>query len=198
MTKKAKIIIIVLGAIVVLAVVVIGLSMFSPTKLAVKQTVSDSIGRTNFNVEKILIKEDDWILARIVSTEQLDKGNPALVILRHEDGELVLKFGPGTSFSGFDLSEAGVPNTILSVLFGNSISADPIKNMLPYSDRYYTISVNTTSSSDIVGINIRINMLEPMSQNNIESAEIYKAEALEKIREWGFNSEDYDIIFTWL
>jgi hypothetical protein len=65
----------------------------------------------------------------------------------------------------------------------------------PYKTENYSIAESIDDDDSIV-IVIHINMLEPDPSdiNNLAIAESYKNEALNKIREWGFNPDDYNII----
>jgi len=74
--------------------------------------------------------------------------------------------------------------------------ADPAQYELPYFDTYYQINVGE-STRDRIGIEIKINMAKPISENNIRAGEMYKERGLEKIREMGFDPDDYSIRYSW-
>jgi len=76
--------------------------------------------------------------------------------------------------------------------------ADPIQYVLPYSTTFYGIRIGN-SIPDKVGVNIVLNIADPEGTNEtmMLRAEQIKREALDKIRELGFNPDDYIIEFSW-
>jgi len=80
--------------------------------------------------------------------------------------------------------------------------ADPIQNVLPYRSVFYSIGIGISTETKI-GLGIFINMPNPAinperaTENDIFVAERTKREALDKIRELGFNPDDYIIEYSW-
>lgn len=78
------------------------------------------------------------------------------------------------------------------------IAKYPILTRFPFVSTYYTILVDV--QNDEVFVAIRINMFEPDPdiENQVRQAEIYKQQALDKIREYGFDPSEYTITYVWL
>lgn len=75
----------------------------------------------------------------------------------------------------------------------------PILTHFPVVSTYYTILVDVSDDGK-TSITIRINMLEPDPdiESQARQAEIYKKQALDKIRELGFDPSKYKITYLWL
>jgi len=78
---------------------------------------------------------------------------------------------------------------------------NPIAEKIPYDSTYWSINYMTDpgNNSKIITLIITLNMQEPSPNrpNNVALANGYKAEALAKIREWGFNPDDFYISYRY-
>ena len=83
--------------------------------------------------------------------------------------------------------------------------ADPIQTVLPYFSTFYRIGLNGQGEGKVrIGVLIHMSappkMSDDLSQgemNDVMAAERIKGEAFEKIRELGFDPDDYIIEFNW-
>lgn len=93
---------------------IIFVALYSSYKQIDQNTAEEVIGKKlnsdNFNVTDRLVDRDGWKLMEIRTSDSND--NAAFAIFHYEDNQLVLKLGPGTSFSRYNLKEAGVPENI--------------------------------------------------------------------------------------
>lgn len=165
----------------------------------IKQEVVKEIGRQDFNVEAILVESGDWQLAKLVSTASDDVGNPALVILKKENGKMSLKFGPGTRFPRAELDSAGVPMPILDKLFDSPYVKDPIVNYLPYTTKFYSVELSSTDENTQEKKFLLVTVYEVprygIYATDEKKAE-YKIEITEWIRSLGLDPNNYTLIFT--
>ncbi len=210
--KRKAIIVTILVIIVGLCIVGVDVyySFFTPEKIKtnqIKQQVSKKIGRTNFTIQSIIVQTQGWELAQIVSTASADKGNPAYVILQQENGQMVLKFGPGTNFSKVSLGSAGVPLAIENALFGTSDdNLDPIVSHLPYTTNFYSVTYAGKLSSPggeneqlvqrtLLTVTIYIAPRFGITDTPQREAQ-YKAEIDQWIQSLGLDPSNYKMIFT--
>jgi len=95
----------------------------------------------------------------------------------------------------FSMKIGGFNNT---VEMERNLEQNPIMAHLPFNSTFYSIDATMDSDGRVAALLIRINMQEPTRENNIRAAEIYKSQALNAIREMGFNPEDFLIFYRWL
>lgn len=86
-------------------------------KVASEDVLVKKLNRTDFTITKTLVDDKGWRLVRIISTRSEDKGNTAYAVLHNEEGQTVLKAGPGTYFSSRVLTDSGVPGDIQKKIF---------------------------------------------------------------------------------
>lgn len=125
--------------------------------------------------------EYDWIRR---GQEWLDLGDIAISCLSQDQ----LIFGD-FDCDNLEVFRTGRAYTLVPVF--------PIEQHLPYQGRYYTIT-SLVDQDGALQIVIKINMKKPTRENNIRQAEIYQEQALDKIREFGFNPADFNIVTKWL
>jgi hypothetical protein len=85
----------------------------------IKQTIANEIERSDFKVDEIVIKDGDWALAKISSTNRSDSNNSSFNILRNESGTYRLILGPGTDFDIDSLIDNEVPESIIKYFHGD-------------------------------------------------------------------------------
>ena len=185
-------------------------SLQNRAKNDIKEVVAKKIDRKDFEVTEIVVEADGWQLARIASTAKQDEGNPAMVILHEENNQLVLKFGPGTSFEKTKLEAAGVPVAIQSVLFGPQQEAlDPIANHLPYQTNFYSVTYSgkysgpggsSKSGEKAVRKTLITITMYLVPRLNITDTPERRAKYAAEVRQWiqslGLNPNDYIITFN--
>lgn len=199
----AAIFFIVIGLFVTLAITNL-LSPEATTKNEIAKKVSENIGRQDFKVEQVLVESDGWYLAKISSTREVDVGNKALVILQKRDNNLVLKFGPGTSFDKEELMRAGIPNVILDALFGDQEKyfKDPIESYLPHTTNFYSIKSSSASGVDYIpGTKVTlITTIYEVPHLGIYATPEKKVEYQTEINNWikslGLDPSNYTVFFT--
>lgn len=208
--RQRRTIIFIIGVVIIGATAIgtiLILPSFSPENIIkgeIKEKVSERINRQDFIVKEILVETDGWYLARIESTRKEDEGNPGLVILYKEGGQMVLKFGPGTSFVKSDLQNASVPEAIIDAIFGGQSQyiTDPILSYLPHDTNFY--SVKYTPAED-EGVNGNTKKLLTVIIYEVPRLGIYatpekKAEYKAEIEDWmrsvGLDPNNYTLFFT--
>lgn len=141
-----------IGVIVVALLVPFALS-FTPENIKkneIKDSISKKISRDDFSVDEIIVEEDGWYYAKISFKENGgEHDNSSFAILHEEDGELVLKFGPGTSFDRGQLDTAGVPSVISKPQ--GSVPVDPIVKHLPYETDYFNVRIAAPPAEKLDG-----------------------------------------------
>ena len=195
--------VVIIVALAITAIVL--LPLFTPENIKkgeIKEEVSKKINRQDFDIEQILVDSDDWTLGRITSTNENDKGNPALVILHKENNRLILKFGPGTNFSKSELDKAGVPSTVQDAIFGGQSKyiTDPIIEYMPYDTNFYSVRYapnldakpGEEKALDITIYEVPRLGIYTTPQKKAE----YKAEVEEWIRSKGLDPTTYKIFFS--
>lgn len=121
----------------------------------IKRAISQKIHQSDFKVNKVIIEDNGWELAEISNKSG---ENLALAILHNENGGLVVRFGPGTSFDRKAMLDASVPDSIISKVIGGP-SADPIMSYLPHSTKFYKVTYggnSTVQGKDITTLYVYI------------------------------------------
>lgn len=206
--QQRKTILFIAGCIVIVVIAVISILLLlslTPENIKkgeIKEKVSQKINRQDFTVEQIVAESNDWTLGRITSTNENDRGNPALVILHKEGGQLVLKFGPGTGFSRSEFDTAGIPAAIQDAVFGGQSKyiTDPIIEYTPYETNFYSVNYRTNVDAkpgENKILNITIYEVPRLGiYATPEKKAQYKAEVEEWIRSKGLEPSAYRISFS--
>jgi hypothetical protein len=103
--------------VIIIAIVVSLITSEDQEAKNVKGAISESIDRADFDVNDIIIHDNDWYLVSIKSTSLKDKDNPAFTILKQVDNSLSTILGPGTAFSIEKLYSVGAPDSIVRYFF---------------------------------------------------------------------------------
>jgi hypothetical protein len=198
--KQAKLILILTGlAIVGLIAISVPFVISSVSqnikKSEVKAQVSQKLGgRQDFSVTDILVESNGWEVAKIESNNSEDPGNPGLVILHQENGQMILKFGPGTYFDKAALDAAGVPLNIENVVVSDKYVSDPILNYLPHQTSFYSVSYIGFKPTQL-----KVTVFE-VPRLNIYSTQAKRDQYTIEIKDWirslGLDPSNYTLVFT--
>ena len=102
--------------VIALVVSIVKMVTSDPETEAVKTTISESIGRTDFDITNIAVRDGDWYLVLVESTNEADAGNLTYMILKREGVKLTTVLGPSSAFSADILVATGVPDSIIEHL----------------------------------------------------------------------------------
>lgn len=129
-------------------------------------------------------------------TITLEEGETIKIFVRLElanDGDLAEWYA---AHSGEDLYATRIGDYEHDRQIEKELEENPVLKYLPYSGTYYSLYTYNTEEGT-VGINIKIHMHKPTRPGNIAAAEQYKAQALNKLRAFGLNPDDFTIIYSW-
>lgn len=168
-------------------------------KREIKEKIAQKVGDSNFTVDEIMVESQDWYLAKItVDAKIKEYSSSSLAILHKENGQMVLKFGPGTDFDDTELDKAGVPSAVYSR--DKPYVADPIIKYLPYRTDNYAVqdypsktqigSVNNKKPLDLLVYEFPRTSIYATPERRAQ----YTAEALQWIRNQGLNPDNYTLI----
>ena len=113
----------------------------------IQKAISSKIDRNDVSTN-IIMTDGDWTLVNTAISS--DNDNLSFTITRKENGENVIKFGPGSSFSLEKLVDSGVPDSIVDY-FHNGIQwvyFDEISNRYPGLWKTVTKAVIDTYCKD--------------------------------------------------
>lgn len=96
----------------------------------IQKAISSKIDRNDVSAN-IIITDGDWILTN--ATVSSDRNNLSFTITQKENGENVIKFGPGSSFALEKLVDGGVPDSIVDYFYKGIqwVHFDEISNRYP-------------------------------------------------------------------
>ena len=141
---------IVAGSIIVIATVALIVTMIIDSQSddrKIQEAISNKINRNDVSTN-IIMTDGDWTLANTAISS--DNDNLSFTITRKENGENVIKFGPGSSFSLEKLVDSGVPDSMVAY-FHNGIQwvyFDEISNRYPGLWKTVTKAVIDTYCKD--------------------------------------------------
>jgi hypothetical protein len=141
---------IVAGSIIVIATVALIVTMIIDSQSddrKIQEAISNKINRNDVSTN-IIMTDGDWTLANTAISS--DNDNLSFTITRKENGENVIKFGPGSSFSLEKLVDSGVPDSMVAY-FHNGIQwvyFDEISNRYPELWKTVTKAVIDTYCKD--------------------------------------------------
>lgn len=141
---------IVAGSIIVIATVALIVTMIIDSQSddrKIQEAISNKINRNDVSTN-IIMTDGDWTLANTAISS--DNDNLSFTITRKENGENVIKFGPGSSFSLEKLVDNGVPDSMVAY-FHNGIQwvyFDEISNRYPELWKTVTKAVIDTYCKD--------------------------------------------------
>jgi hypothetical protein len=110
---------IIMGCFVFVIIVATTITVSLSPESKIKQTIAEEIKQNDFKVDEIIIRDGDWALAKISSTNRNDSNNPSFSILYNETGTYRLVLGPGTDFDIDSLIDNKVPESIIQYFFGD-------------------------------------------------------------------------------
>jgi len=122
MTKRKKWLIIGIAIFLVVGLIVLFVILNSnkSPETKMQNTIRDGLGNNNVNLQDVLFEKDGWRYVKINDDSNPD--NVALMILHLDSkGQYQIVMGPGTSFSLFDMTDAGVPTEVQAFVLNISV-----------------------------------------------------------------------------
>jgi hypothetical protein len=110
---------VIIGCFILVIIIAATIAVSLSPESKIKQTIADEIERNDFKIDEIVIKDGDWVLAKISSTSRGDSNNPSFNILHSEENVYRLVLGPGTDFDIDSLIDNEVPESIIRYFFGD-------------------------------------------------------------------------------